>query len=189
MPISELDKYKLMKRLHCRARTDYLQDVYNQPLYNSKLKSAIRIVKNFHKSSPFDAIAFCGYSGAAFAFPISFALNIPTICIRKREDSKNTHCDRFYEGILPKKYIIIDDRICGGYTIERIISEMTAEVALYNNDLKWRTGKFNPKNLLPDPELLAIFLYSNIDPYKTNYDKFPIIHIDYGQKEKTLISK
>ena len=189
MPIlSKDDQYKLRKLLRCNATTDYLHDVYNQPLFISKLKSAIKMLKAFHKSNTFDAIAFCGHSGAAFAFPISFALNIPAICVRKRGELTNSHCDRVFEGIRPKKYIIIDDRICDGNTIKRIVNEINAEIDAYNEDLKWQR-RYNIKNIMKHPELLAIFLYSDIDPYRYVHNGIPVFHVDYGEKERRLVSK
>lgn len=181
--LTDLQKYNLRKSIKNKAGTDYLEDVYNIKLFQSKMKSAIRAIKAFHKNNPFDAIVFCGYSGAAFAYPLSFALNIPVVCIRKREDMTHCHCDRYYEGIIPKKYIIVDDRICSGETIERIQSEIQVEIEAYNENIRWER-KFSVKSLLKTPQLLAIFLYDNLDNFVDKFEDVPVYHINYSPAEE-----
>jgi adenine/guanine phosphoribosyltransferase-like PRPP-binding protein len=106
---------------HC-IRTEYLDSVFRLHRYLPVVKAAIQALKKVDKKTPFDAIAFRGVSGAALAFPLSLALKKPLICIRKG----SSHYGRKFEGcISAKTYIIVDDFIETGQTIEAIIKEIS----------------------------------------------------------------
>jgi adenine/guanine phosphoribosyltransferase-like PRPP-binding protein len=108
-------------------------------------------IKKFRRKVSFDAIAFTGTSGAAIAYLLSFILKIPLICIRK--SIRDNHSGLKLEGcITAKKYIIVDDFIESGRTINKIKKSITAEnkkskcvgIYLYNN---WRGSE--PFNGVP----------------------------------------
>lgn len=127
--------------------TNYLYDVFVVKNYTNKLKKLERKILKFKKEHKFDAIAFTGVSGAAFAFPISASLKIPLVCIRKDK----AHNLSKLEGARDiNNYIIIDDFIDTGKTINKIINTIA-------------------KNESP-AKLCAIFLYSDKSRYKNLQD-------------------
>jgi adenine/guanine phosphoribosyltransferase-like PRPP-binding protein len=106
-------------------KTDYLHNVYNIKEFKKKIKKLTAMIKAYREKEPFDSIAFCGTSGAAFAYPLSLRLNIPLIHVRK--DGVKTHATSKVEGNIGcKSYIIVDDLIFTGTTI-RYIKDTIAE--------------------------------------------------------------
>jgi len=106
-------------------KTDYLHNVYNLKEFKKKLKLLTAMIKEYREKEPFDSIAFCGTSGAAFAYPLSLRLNIPLIHVRK--EGIKTHATSKVEGNIGcKSYIIVDDLISTGATI-RYIKDMIGE--------------------------------------------------------------
>ena len=134
-------------------KTDYLGKVYQVNKFIEEINKAAKIIRKFKRKNPFDAIAFTGTSGAAFAYPLSYKLGIPLICIRK--SVTDNHFRRKVEGqVNTKRYIIVDDFIESGKTIRRIQKEIK------NN---WAAKP---------PQLIGIYLYAQSYPY---YELVPLI--------------
>jgi len=99
------------------------------------------------KKSKVHAIACCGLSGLLVAAPVSVELGLPLIVVRKEKETTHSEFKVEY-GILPTKsnvpvnYVIIDDFIDIGATINRIETEIR-----YNHT----QGDF---------KLRAVFLYN-----------------------------
>lgn len=70
----------------------------------------------------FDAIAVMGYSMAFIAPCVADALHKHLILVRKPNEF--SHSNYAVEGTMCKKYIIIDDLVCSGETIETIKQKM-----------------------------------------------------------------
>jgi adenine/guanine phosphoribosyltransferase-like PRPP-binding protein len=99
--------------------TGYLRSVFDVQEYFHVINKLVVKIKKFQQNKPFDAIAFTGTSGAAVAFTLAYKLKVPLICIRKTTDK--SHYKNIYEGIENiKRYIIVDDFIETGSTIDRI---------------------------------------------------------------------
>lgn len=119
-------------------QSDYLGAVYEVSQYSKLVKKMTTALKNYKKKHPFDAIAFTGTSGAALAYPLSAALKIPLICVRK---DRKCHYQHLVEGcITAERYVIIDDFISMGNTMKKITSEI--------------------KKKMPNAKPMAIFLYT-----------------------------
>lgn len=67
----------------------------------------------------FDAIVVCGVSGLVVGPMVANALGVPLVVVRK-EDDHSTHSDFQVEGCIPERYIIIDDFIESGDTVQYI---------------------------------------------------------------------
>jgi len=108
-----------------KVKSDYLTPIFKPEKYSNLIEKSITAIKKYKYK--FDAIAFTGVSGAAFAFPIASTLKIPLICIRKKTDDSHYMEDRtsVYEGVTRiKRYIIVDDFCNYGGTIARIKREV-----------------------------------------------------------------
>lgn len=104
-------------------KSAYLKDIFCPSrlfkTYARTLNAAI-VLKRYLK---YDTIAFSGLSGASIAFPLSVAMGIPLVCIRKRTDM--THSNRLVEGQVDvRKYLIVDDFVDTGKTVKNIRQEI-----------------------------------------------------------------
>lgn len=69
----------------------------------------------------FDTIVASGTSGLMIAPPVAELLN-KNLCIVRTTDK--CYSEFPVEGVVPHRYIIIDDLICSGNTVKRILREM-----------------------------------------------------------------
>lgn len=93
-------------------------------LSSHKLRSRSNcIIKRIKESNiKFGAIAYRGHSGALVAPIVATALSKPLILIRK--DGDDRHSCRTVEGSEAKTYIIIDDFVYSGDTVQTIIQRL-----------------------------------------------------------------
>ena len=102
--------------------SNYLNDIYRDPKEYAKLvENVVAEVLKLKKTLKFHAIAFRGTSGAAMAYPVSVAIGIPLICVRKASENSHGHALEGSDSIDVKKYIIIDDFISSGSTMNQIV--------------------------------------------------------------------
>lgn len=122
----------------------YSTDVYTPANLRTRVKTAARVMRRFHKKTPFDAIAFRGSSGAALAFPLSVELEMPVIYVRKDSEYTDSHGKKV-EGpdTDVARYVIVDDLIATGKTVHAIIDVIRAI-----------------SDGAPSPQCVGIFLYS-----------------------------
>jgi len=126
----------------------------------------VRKLKKLKGTLKFDAIAFTGNSGAGFGFPLSYLLKIPVINVRKKT---RAHYNGAIEGtVSSKRYLIVDDFIASGKTINRITTAIKKELGnrtkpvgifLYDSD---RIAKFEglPVYTLPSPACRCGFCFA-----------------------------
>lgn len=101
-------------------RSDYLTHIHkNQKGYVER--ACIDLAE-----TQFDAIAFTGISGALMGPVIAYKLGKSMIPIRKTTDAAHT-LDRVEAPEEPCKYVIIDDQISSGATINRIMDGIETE--------------------------------------------------------------
>lgn len=100
--------------------TDYLHRVYHVPSFVKTIDNTIKVARQLEHTHPFDAIAFTGTSGAAYAYPLSYHLRKPLLCLRK---DTNSHFARTLEGAVnAKRFLLIDDWIATGSTMRKLVS-------------------------------------------------------------------
>lgn len=127
-------------------QSDYLVKVYQPDTLSAIVnKMSVQMIK-LRKDLKFDAIAFSGFSGSSVAFPVSIQTGIPLLAVRK--DADDSHHKSGYgvlEGAIHSKtYVILDDLISSGSTVERIISRIEEYnpaaqckgIVLWNKDRK-----------------------------------------------------
>lgn len=98
-------------------RTAYLK----KALHPKDVKQTVtKLINKIHSSNvEFDSIAVTGMSGVLIGSIISYKVNKPLILVRKRSDK--SHSGYELEGNLgSEKYIIIDDTIDEGKTVNNI---------------------------------------------------------------------
>lgn len=84
-------------------------------------------------NQPISHLVYRGVSGACMAWPLSYRLRIPVIAIRKPGETSHSY-DGDNIGAISGDgdlcgYVIVDDFICSGNTIQRIIDRI---------DLEWK---------------------------------------------------
>lgn len=110
-------------------KTGYLREVYYKDVFNKKIKQCYNILKEFGKKNKFDTILFTGNSGAAFAYPLSLSLKKHLLCLRKGR----SHFGTGFEGNFDvKKYIIVDDFVESGNTVDRLLTKTSKTFKLSN---------------------------------------------------------
>jgi orotate phosphoribosyltransferase-like protein len=78
-------------------------------------------------------IAVTGKSGIAMAFAVNMLGDVPIVAVRK--DAETSHGNKI-EGLGElRKYIVLDDFVCTGHTVERVVKEISqwAEVGGWDN--------------------------------------------------------
>lgn len=108
-------------------------------------EATIRLGVHLEKLKP-DALAYCGSSGAAFAFIAGVFHQLPVIVVRK--EGERSHGSRVDSNATVPilTYIIVDDFICSGSTVKHIVHEIDAAAEKYKNIR---------------PECQGIFLYAS----------------------------
>ena len=92
-------------------------------LQPQELKIMTRVAVSVLSKHDFDAVAFRGISGNLIAPAIAMEMNKSLIAVRKT--TKDCHSDRRVEGdIAARRYVIVDDFICSGATVNAIMDEI-----------------------------------------------------------------
>jgi hypothetical protein len=115
---------RLQQSMGPTIRSTYLHAVLDPTHLAGKLSSA-----QFHlKNVPFDSFAFSGLSGALFAPVLAFVMNKTVTAVRKKDESCHSYCR--VEGNLSHKlrYVIVDDCVASGYTVEGIYQRIREAV-------------------------------------------------------------
>ena len=96
---------------------DYLREALSPPAARDTIEKAVQEIRPY--AAKFDAIAVTGSSGLLIGPTVAYLLQKGVILVRKPGTS--THSSRRVEGDdIYKRYIIVDDLISSGDTIERI---------------------------------------------------------------------
>ena len=124
--------------------SEYLHNVLTPGRLTQTVNRVIRLIAR--SKVKFDAIAFRGMSGALIAPQVASHFSVPLLMIRKNKN--NSHSRLTIEGKAVKKYIIVDDCISSGKTMEIIV------------DAVRRFGEYNGGWSKDDIKCQGIFLYS-----------------------------
>lgn len=152
----------------------YLYDALN-PEENGKIVSGIcRFLRRKAIRDTFDGIAFTGLSGALIAAPVAVRLKMPMLAIRKQDGS---HSGCAVEGDrLIKNYIIIDEMVSSGNTIDTIRTKCTdfnsshnVGIVLYRaasilDTLKAYSQRWNTWVWSNDRKLYAPYIKTTLQP-------------------------
>lgn len=107
----------------CPWLADMLQPETRKEIVNRCVKFLRRY------QDKFDFIAYRGMSGAMIAGPVAYRLNKPTTVIRKPDENK--HSNNNVEGMLTGRYIILDDFISSGETVESIMDALPGACCIF----------------------------------------------------------
>ena len=95
--------------------------------FAERMKLASIRFRALKKELKFDAIAFCGSSGCAVAFTLAAKYKIPLIYVRKTYEKchsrSKVECNN--KNVQVKKYLIVDDFVDTGGTVDYIVSTIT----------------------------------------------------------------
>lgn len=116
------------------------------PVMTKRFMEAASVVGKAHKKHKFDAIAFTGSSGASLGFVLGIAMGIPVIYVRKKEEKTHGNVIESNTRGNIRKYIIVDDFICTGNSIRRVIDQI---------------DQFSTKDGMKAPQCVGIYLYDD----------------------------
>ena len=97
--------------------------ILNHKYRNGVIIKAICSLRKIEQD--FDSIACCGVSGLMVVPQIAEILNKNIIVVRKDE---RRYSEFFLEGVSPSRYVIVDDLICSGSTVKRIVNYIHDDV-------------------------------------------------------------
>ena len=98
----------------------------------------------------FDVIVVSGVSGIVVGAPVALALGIPLVVVRKEEDKNGHHMGGEIinvQALLGKRYLIVDDFVCSGRTVEYIKRKIDC----------------HPRHAINPPEYAGVYEYSEGD--------------------------
>ena len=100
--------------------------------HKARTKAIIKSVCHLRPMAhTFDSIVCCGTSGLLVAPQIAEILDKPIVVVRKDIDPdgfpQKCYSDFGVEGVVPNRYIIVDDFICTGNTIRYIMDSISED--------------------------------------------------------------
>jgi adenine/guanine phosphoribosyltransferase-like PRPP-binding protein len=120
-------------------------EVQSIKTWTEKLKKVSVKLEQIQKDVGFDAIACSGSSGLHPAGILSIALQVPIIYVRKENETSHGSEIECNSRDLLKQYIILDDFVCSGSTVNHILSSIS---------------NFASKEKTSIPECVGVFLYA-----------------------------
>jgi orotate phosphoribosyltransferase-like protein len=126
------------------SHPSYLSEVYNKDYRGIAIQKAVEFLISHTKN--FDAVVGRGTSGMGFGVLLAYALKKDFVLVRKKTTIDDyTHSSFEVEGLSGSySYLIVDDLICTGSTIRKILSKMQASrtgakpygIYLYSSDYR-----------------------------------------------------
>lgn len=133
----------------------YLEEVFDTDTFKERCEQTAALIKKITRYRPREtkptAIAVTGFSGVSVGSVVSYLTGLPLIYVRKLDE--DTASSRDVEGPVGANYLILDDLIATGRTVNRI-----AEAIEDNEkqlDRKHSIAKFS--------KCVGIILWHNID--------------------------
>jgi len=139
----------------------HIESTYLRPIFT--IEQYVRLVNKMARRlqrREFEAIAFRGTSGAAMAYPLSLKLKKPLICVRKDGSHSSLRVEGAY-GV--RTYVIVDDLIDTGATMDKIIKGVKAAYVRNHEKLV--------------PQCVGIFLYSANYSSRKDWKGIPVTKI------------
>ena len=98
-------------------------------LLNHKIRNKIIMesVSRIRNIDGLDSIVVCGTSGLLVGPQVSEILNLNLVIVRKKHETKSSYSDFDTEGVHPARYIIFDDIVCSGRTVNHILRTLNSE--------------------------------------------------------------
>ena len=98
-------------------------------LLNHKVRNQIimECVVRLRSIEALDSIVVCGTSGLLVGPQVSEILNLNLVIVRKKHETKSSYSDFDTEGVHPARYIIFDDIVCSGRTVNHILRTLNSE--------------------------------------------------------------
>lgn len=114
-------------------KTVYLKTIFEPAIFQATVKKTIEHARLLQKEVEFDTIAFSGVSGAGMGFILGHALNLPVLVMRR--DGDGSHYRQYRATPLEgnfgvRRYLVVDDFIASGDTVNRLIKTINAECPL-----------------------------------------------------------
>ena len=112
--------------------------ILNPERLNQIVQSVLRVMeRNSFCQASIDAIVCSGVSGAGVAFPLSMLTRIPVFIVRKEREQSHSSCNVECSSIATFQkrtlnYLVVDDFICSGATVQRILDYMTSIKSRYH---------------------------------------------------------
>jgi orotate phosphoribosyltransferase len=114
--------------------------------WTTKLQACAKKINTLKKKHKIDALAYTGSSGAAAAYVLGVALDLPVVYVRKKGESSHGNKVESNASKAIDNYLIIDDFICSGATVGSVVSGIE---------------KYAKNNGKKAPKCIGVFLYQS----------------------------
>ncbi len=121
---------------------------FSPSAWTKKLQACAKKINALRNKHNIDALAYTGSSGAAAAYVLGTALDLPVVYVRKKGEDSHGNKVECNANKPIENYLIIDDFICSGATVEHIVTGI--EKAARDNRVK-----------VP-PKCVGVFLYQPV---------------------------
>lgn len=163
---------------HHRQSADYLQGVLSG---KNLALTAEAITKRLDRTAIFfDALAFRGLSGAVVASAVAMRMGKDLIGVRKGEDTHSCYPEVEGAPYRSIRYIILDDQIASGHTLNAIYSAIKRAEKAVNE---------NPEDRYPPTVGHDIFVYTPVAVmlYLYSYREYPaqLLYLESKQCKNT----
>jgi hypoxanthine phosphoribosyltransferase len=167
--------------------------------FNQLVKRMLPRLKRIMKKHNANAIAVSGHSGTVLGGALAFKMGVPIFAVRKSMDTQNDSymADGFWvQGEC--RYVIIDDLISSGTTVERILREIHKQCKKEREGWeKYSMGNPTYTAMLEKQKMIepvAVLLYCNQgekktrkfnraeNAYRPDHIELPVYHLDTGRK-------
>lgn len=109
------------------SHPSHTKEVFDPDQFQLLVKKTVEKVQTLRTAHPeIEALAACGHSGTLLMGAVSYLLGMPQIAVRKTADTYHDH--RMVNGWMGcKGYLIIDDLVASGATVDKIVGQIEKE--------------------------------------------------------------
>lgn len=117
---------------------------------------AVRIPKLLQRFGA-DAVVVTGKSGMSVAFAAMMLADLPLVVVRKRGENSHGSMVEGVEGLVVRKYIILDDFVSSGDTVRTIARDMEQNAHAYDREVPQPVGVACYDSCYTSPSSVALY--------------------------------
>lgn len=117
---------------------------------------AVRIPKLLKRFDA-DAVVVTGKSGMSVAFAAMMFADLPLVVVRKRGENSHGSMVEGVEGLVVRKYIILDDFVSSGDTVRTIALDMAQHANAYGREVPQPVGVAYYDSCCTSPAFVTIY--------------------------------
>ncbi len=167
--------------------------VFDPKAFRQVVLDTAKTIKILQKQLNFTTLAGCGNSGLPILGALQFELGLPIITIRKKSEAPvcGELAPRATGGVACDKYLIVEDCIATGGTVQHIVNTIVSEIKAFKES--WKTHPSPPGEtriaLARDPKCVGVLLYDTTYLNEIEVDLAVPAYFVYGPEGSLQITK